>query len=463
MPFEARTSDEEDFDDGLGDDLMGDEDDRARLMAMTEVERERVLAERADKRAAIVERRELKQKLRASQRRDSRGAQRSEKNRSLSELKARREKSQTKPRPQKVTSKRTVEEEEGLEEVPTISITLADISMARISRGLIERWIDYPFFAEAVRGLLVRVGIGMSGKKAVYRVAEVVDVVELPRTYHLGEIETSKYLELAHGASKKVFRISFVSNSDITPNEFERWIDEMRRSRTRLPTRESLVARRQRILDTRNHVFTHEEINQMLQEKAKRGLKGPKHFTVEKSLLIQLKEAAETQNNHDEARRIFEQITALESAMAERKTDSKLDSLTKLNQRNRLLNKTEVRQVADNEHKNSMEKGSNDLDPFARRRCKPMIIHFSKKSSSEREGGHSDSGDGGETHSSDAGQSERSRSKAEVPAHPATLPPKLQRPPIPSTQSLEKDYELNIKIDLSALGKVRMLLRRSKP
>lgn len=45
-----QVSDEDEFDDGYGSDLMGDEEDRANLMAMNELQREMILAERAEKR-----------------------------------------------------------------------------------------------------------------------------------------------------------------------------------------------------------------------------------------------------------------------------------------------------------------------------------------------------------------------------------------------------------------------------
>lgn len=46
-----------DFDDGFGPDLMGDEDDRARLASMSELDREMELADRAEKRDKELERR----------------------------------------------------------------------------------------------------------------------------------------------------------------------------------------------------------------------------------------------------------------------------------------------------------------------------------------------------------------------------------------------------------------------
>ena len=41
---------EEEFDDGYGSDLMGDDEDRAKLMAMSELDREMILADRAEDR-----------------------------------------------------------------------------------------------------------------------------------------------------------------------------------------------------------------------------------------------------------------------------------------------------------------------------------------------------------------------------------------------------------------------------
>lgn len=57
-----------DFDDGYGSDLMGDDDDRARLAEMTELDREMELAERSERRDEIKERRQTARVLRQQQR-----------------------------------------------------------------------------------------------------------------------------------------------------------------------------------------------------------------------------------------------------------------------------------------------------------------------------------------------------------------------------------------------------------
>lgn len=53
---DSSDSDAEEFADGYGDDLIGDEDDRNRLEQMTEMEREQVIFERVERREALKKR-----------------------------------------------------------------------------------------------------------------------------------------------------------------------------------------------------------------------------------------------------------------------------------------------------------------------------------------------------------------------------------------------------------------------
>lgn len=66
----VQESDSEEYGDGYGSDLMGDDADRARLAAMTELDREMELLERGDKRAAEQEKRRLAKQHRTQQHAD---------------------------------------------------------------------------------------------------------------------------------------------------------------------------------------------------------------------------------------------------------------------------------------------------------------------------------------------------------------------------------------------------------
>ncbi len=63
------------FDDGYGSDLMGDDEDRMKLSAMNELEREMILAERADARDAARERHRAEKSLKQAQEQQQRAAE----------------------------------------------------------------------------------------------------------------------------------------------------------------------------------------------------------------------------------------------------------------------------------------------------------------------------------------------------------------------------------------------------
>ncbi|XP_073464961.1 RNA polymerase-associated protein RTF1 homolog [Aquarana catesbeiana] len=70
------SSEEEEFFDGYGDDLMGDEEDRARLEQMTEKEREQELFNRIEKREVLKRRFEIKQKLKSAKKKEKKAKKR---------------------------------------------------------------------------------------------------------------------------------------------------------------------------------------------------------------------------------------------------------------------------------------------------------------------------------------------------------------------------------------------------
>lgn len=59
VPALQASTDDDEYGDGYGSDLMGDDTDRARLAAMTELDREMELLERSDRRAELQEKRKL--------------------------------------------------------------------------------------------------------------------------------------------------------------------------------------------------------------------------------------------------------------------------------------------------------------------------------------------------------------------------------------------------------------------
>ncbi|KAL3209237.1 hypothetical protein MRX96_009235 [Rhipicephalus microplus] len=110
---------------------------------------------------------------------------------------------------------------------PQVAATKEEVGKIRLSRHKLERWVHAPFFAKTVIGCFVRIGIGSNNGRAVYRVAQITDVVETAKVYVLGRCRTNKGLRLKHGKQERVFRLEFVSNQDFTESEFLKWKEVM--------------------------------------------------------------------------------------------------------------------------------------------------------------------------------------------------------------------------------------------
>jgi RNA polymerase-associated protein RTF1 len=97
---------------------------------------------------------------------------------------------------------------------PVYISSLEDLNKLRMSRFKLEKFINLPIFEKTVVGCFVRINIGNNNttQKLVYRVAEIVAVVETAKIYQFGKGRTNKGLRLKHGSQERVFRLEFVSN-----------------------------------------------------------------------------------------------------------------------------------------------------------------------------------------------------------------------------------------------------------
>ncbi|XP_036397673.1 RNA polymerase-associated protein RTF1 homolog [Megalops cyprinoides] len=436
------SSEDDVFRDGYGDDLMGDEEDRARLEQMTEKEREQELFNRIEKREVLKRRFEIKKKLKTAkkkekeekkkkqeeeqekrkqsqvqdtqvvmshnkERRSKRDEKLDKKSQAMEELKAEREKKKNrtaellaKRQPLKtsevysddeeeeeedddkssVKSDRSsrsssYEEEEEKEDTPPKSqpVSLPDeLNRIRLSRHKLERWCHMPFFAKTVTGCFVRIGIGNSSSKPVYRVAEIVDVVETAKVYQLGSTRTNKGLQLRHGNDTRVFRLEFVSNQEFTDNEFMKWKEAMIMAGMQIPTLDEITKKEQAIKEAVNYKFNDKDIEDIVKEKD-RFRKAPPNYAMKKTQLLKEKAMAEESGDGDRVKQIQDQLNELEerAEALDRQRTKNISAISYINQRNRSWNIVESEKALVAEGQNSKNQ---QMDPFTRRQCKPTMV-----------------------------------------------------------------------------------------
>ncbi|XP_031643539.1 RNA polymerase-associated protein RTF1 homolog [Oncorhynchus kisutch] len=445
------SSEDDVFRDGYGEDLMGDEEDRARLEQMTEKEREQELFNRIEKREVLKRRFEIKKKLKTAkkkekeekkknheeeqkkkrersssghhedrthqdqqvvmshnkERRTKRDEKLDKKSQAMEELKAEREKKKTrtaellaKREPLKTSEVYSDDEEEEeeedddkssvksdrsshsssysedeeKEETPPKSqpVSLPDeLNRVRLSRHKLERWCHMPFFQKTVSGCFVRIGIGNSSSKPVYRVAEIVDVVETAKVYQLGTTRTNKGLQLRHGGDTRVFRLEFVSNQEFTENEFMKWKEAMIIASMQVPTLDEINKKEQAIKEACNYKFNDKDIEDIVKEKD-RFRKAPSNYAMKKTSLLKDKAMAEESGEGDRAKEIQDQLNELEERAEhlDRQRTKNISAISYINQRNRSWNIVESEKALVAEGQNAKMQ----MDPFTRRQCKPTMV-----------------------------------------------------------------------------------------
>ncbi|OZC06039.1 Plus-3 domain protein [Onchocerca flexuosa] len=160
------------------------------------------------------------------------------------------------------------------------------------------RIVHAPFFNKTVIGCFVRIGIGKNKEgRSVYRVkfnyipncaAQILDVVETAKVYQLENTRTNKGLKLKHGEEERVYRLEFVSNSEFTNQEFNKWYDAMKSNNLAILTIDQVEKKEVDIQKAVNYNYTDKDIELMVQEKM-RFQKAPLNYALEKGNLIKLK------------------------------------------------------------------------------------------------------------------------------------------------------------------------------
>ncbi|XP_008311651.1 RNA polymerase-associated protein RTF1 homolog [Cynoglossus semilaevis] len=266
-------------------------------------------------------------------------------------------------------------DEDEKEETPPKSQPVSlpeELNRVRLSRNKLERWCHMPFFAKTVTGCFVRIGIGNSSSKPVYRVAEIMDVVETAKVYQLGSTRTNKGLQLRHGGDTRVFRLEFVSNQEFTESEFMKWKEAMMVAGMQVPTLDEVTKKELSIKEALNYKFNDKDIEDIVKEKD-RFRKAPPNYAMKKTQLLKDKAMAEENGDGDRVKVIQDELNELEerAEALDRQRTKNISAISYINQRNRSWNIVESEKALVAEGQNTKNQ---QMDPFTRRQCKPTMV-----------------------------------------------------------------------------------------
>ncbi|RKP12267.1 hypothetical protein BJ684DRAFT_2437, partial [Piptocephalis cylindrospora] len=120
--------------------------------------------------------------------------------------------------------------------------TKDDFEPIRMTRTLLEKWINMPYFNKVATGAYLRNNIGPNAEtgESVYRLVRIEEVFETTKAYPLGNTMTNKGAICSHGGSKKKFTFAFASNGPLRTREVERLIKVCKADKVDVPTRAEL-------------------------------------------------------------------------------------------------------------------------------------------------------------------------------------------------------------------------------
>ncbi|KAJ8520518.1 hypothetical protein ONZ45_g2668 [Pleurotus djamor] len=363
-----------------------DEEDRNRLMAMSEFEREAILASRVEEMENLRFKLSVSAKLAQSKGDDSvaqaakrqhavRGATK-EKNRKLEELKARRkakgERDKNKsgsPKRDRSSSPMDMEtsdeddDEDGqiskLEQqdekhlrllnkippsMPEEKLSLTDLEQCRITRDMISRNCTRTWFHDMLRGAWVRYLIG----DGVYRACEVISVMtEGVKPYKVDDQVVTLSFELKYGKATKFWPMDRVSNSPFLEKEFSHLESTCLKDNEKLPSKVDAERRAAHIQKLLSQPMTESDFNAMLENKraTQPTRMSSSSLTLEKSQLNAQRTLALRRQDYNEVAMLDAKIKELNERQGHRQNTAEADEVAKLNERNRKSNLEAIRKA----------------------------------------------------------------------------------------------------------------------
>ncbi|GAA6027598.1 hypothetical protein JCM8097_007940 [Rhodosporidiobolus ruineniae] len=213
-----------------------------------------------------------------------------------------------------------------------------DLQSITISRSKLAELSPAPWFEKWVVGAFVRYSVGMDDRgQPQYRLCEVVGAKRQPeKSYRIDTVTTDVHLELQHGKAVKFFSMDAVSNSPVTPAEYIRLQKTCQVDKTDFPSPRDVARVKEQLAKHTSYILTEEDLAKRLAEKGKK-----KTGAALKAQLRMERDQAVSTNDHARVSEIDAEIADIDRAAA----NEKRETASKLNERNRLSNREEVRRA----------------------------------------------------------------------------------------------------------------------
>jgi len=383
----------QDSEDEWAEDLMGDEEDRIRLLNLPELEREKILYERGQRRLQRQERREamLKLKQEGGDMGDGDLPTGIEDVSDVSESDDGEE--DYIPQPEAPAPPPPVSQEPALsdsddeplvqleEQQPKEStLTLDVMKKAQVRREALEKIHHEPWMPQFVQHLYVKLCLGEHNGEPLYRICQIAGLDNYHRSYRFGGKTTDQALILRIESKKRLFKMQLISNQSFSQPEFETWKSEQLKIRREIPTSEhlqDLVLKKMRF--RKNFTYTPEQLRKIERDKQRekfRDLTKISNLLATKLQVKMDKQKAEYRKDTktvEKLEHILRKIQQEENRRARNAAKSQTESINARN-REKIREKMKILR-----HKSTTEKEKDAAGGNQREMYRPEVERFGKK------------------------------------------------------------------------------------
>ncbi|KAI0464186.1 hypothetical protein LJB42_001789 [Komagataella kurtzmanii] len=380
------------------EDKFKDEADRARLLGLSEMEREAILYERSQEVIKLKEKHLLSLRAKQSQlEKTAREGPKSSKTNKLSELKKQREQKSKRQRSDEYSdeeddyryeevgdnddiemSDNYIDEDDAVFVEPKKSsrsqelskpATLSDINKIIFGRTAMSKYWYYPEFDDVVKGMYLRLNTGSGGNGfSFYKVVEVLGSQRIQGSaYGLNSKENNcdMYLKVAFPNQKEMVRPLFVfSDSPITHPEFDLFLGELDAEGLSVMDLRDVDYKYHQLKEMSSRSLSNDEVNSIVKMKQSLSSNTGFNTVLKKAQLQEELEEARDAHDHERVARIEAELKSIgaESVVASKASSSML----KIDQRNKKLNNRFIRKAEMAAVEKRKLRGTSESDPFYR-------------------------------------------------------------------------------------------------
>merc|ERR1712062_791559 len=150
-----------------------------------------------------------------------------------------------------------------------------------------------------------------------------------------GKQRTNVGLKLKFGKQERVFRLEFISNQHIMPQEFAKWKEACEEANVPLPTIEFVKAKAKEIKQAVNYNYTSDDIDKIVAQKEK-FQRHPINYAMTKARLVKEKDMALANGQNEAAAEFEKKLDDLEEL--DKKRTASISSVAWVNRQNRKKN-----------------------------------------------------------------------------------------------------------------------------